>query len=567
FQPGETGCWACAAQRLRSNRQMERYILDHTDRSNPIITSRAHLAASLALGYNLTAVEATKWLISPKATSLLGKIITVDLYGRKSREHVLVRRPQCPECGHGKDRNQTHPGPLHLVSRKKEFCEDGGHRTHTPRQTYERYKHHISPILGTVTELRPAFGPKSQLVPSYIAGHNFAMGIDSIVFLQESLRGMSGGKGSTEIQAKVSGLCEAIERYSGLYAGDEYRIRGTYADLKPEAIHPNDCMGFSEEQYQHRRKLNVSNPRSRCLLIPDPFDGNLTIDWTPAWSLTGEKFRYLPAAYCYYGHPEFGESRWCNPDSNGSAAGNTLEEAILQGFMELIERDAVALWWYNRIKRPAVDLGSFNLPYVDAILDYYDRLHRRLWVPDITSDLNIATFACISPCSNRPSEDIVLGFGAHFDPKIALLRAITEVNQFLPSILLTNPDGSTQYLFGDDLAVEWWRTARIQDHDYLLPDSDQPSVRYADVHDPSSDDLLTDIDTCIQIARKSDLEFLVLDQTRPDIGLNVVKVAIPEICHFWRRLGKARLYNVPVKQGWLDAPLSPDRLNPKSIFF
>ncbi len=445
---------------------MERYILDHTDRSNPIITSRAHLAASLALGYNLTAVEATKWLISPKATSLLGKIITVDLYGRKSREHVLVRRPQCPECGHGKDRNQTHPGPLHLVSRKKEFCEDGGHRTHTPRQTYERYKHHISPILGTVTELRPAFGPKSQLVPSYIAGHNFAMGIDSIVFLQESLRGMSGGKGSTEIQAKVSGLCEAIERYSGLYAGDEYRIRGTYADLKPEAIHPNDCMGFSEEQYQHRRKLNVSNPRSRCLLIPDPFDENLTIDWTPAWSLTGEKFRYLPAAYCYYGHPEFGESRWCNPDSNGSAAGNTLEEAILQGFMELIERDAVALWWYNRIKRPAVDLGSFNLPYVDAILDYYDRLHRRLWVLDITSDLNIATFACISPCSNRPSEDIVLGFGAHFDPKIALLRAITEVNQFLPSILLTNPDGSTQYLFGDDLAVEWWRTARIQDHGY-----------------------------------------------------------------------------------------------------
>ena len=45
-------------------------------------------------------------------------------------------------------------------------------------------------------------------------------------------------------------------------------------------------------------------------------------------------------------------------DSNGCAAGSVLEEAVLQGLLELIERDAVALWWYNRLRRPAVDLES-----------------------------------------------------------------------------------------------------------------------------------------------------------------------------------------------------------------
>jgi thiazole/oxazole-forming peptide maturase SagD family component len=82
-------------------------------------------------------------------------------------------------------------------------------------------------------------------------------------------------------------------------------------------------------------------------------------------------------------------------DSNGNAAGNSLEEAILQGFMELVERDSVALWWYNRIQRPAVDLDSFDEPYLQALRDYYQSQNYELWVLDITSDLNIPSFAAI----------------------------------------------------------------------------------------------------------------------------------------------------------------------------
>ena len=62
------------------------------------------------------------------------------------------------------------------------------------------------------------------------------------------------------------------------------------------------------------------------------------------------------------------------------------------------------------------------------------------------------------------------------------------------------------------------------------------------------------------------LEVLVLDQTRPDVGLPVVKVVVPGLRHFWRRVGPGRLYDVPVKLGWLREPLPEERLNPIGCF-
>jgi hypothetical protein len=79
--------------------------------------------------------------------------------------------------------------------------------------------------------------------------------------------------------------------------------------------------------------------------------------------------------------------------------------------------------------------------------------------------------------------------------------------------------------------------------------------------------LKDDVQTCVEIARRADLETLVLDQTRPDVGMRVCRVIVPGLRHFWRRLGPGRLYDVPVQLGWLDKPLPEDELNPFSLFF
>jgi len=208
--------------------------------------------------------------------------------------------------------------------------------------------------------------------------------------LRQSLRHKSGGKGKTDRQSQASGFCEAIELYSGIYQGDEARIQATLTELG-RAIHPCQCLLFSDRQYQNREALNEKAIVDHDW-IPQPFDETQTLDWTPVWSMTEQRHKYLPTAFCYYNYKLPKTHRFCSADSNGNAAGGTLEDAILQGFLELVERDSVALWWYNRLSRPGVDLASFNDPYLLDLQTWYHSQQRELWVLDLTTDLKIPAF-------------------------------------------------------------------------------------------------------------------------------------------------------------------------------
>ena len=68
------------------------------------------------------------------------------------------------------------------------------------------------------------------------------------------------------------------------------------------------------------------------------------------------------------------------------------------------------------------------------------------------------------------------------------------------------------------------------------------------------------------LARGAGSELLVLDQTRADIGLPVVKVIVPGLRPFWARFAPGRLYDVPVRLGRLAAPTRYEDLNPVPLF-
>ncbi len=61
------------------------------------------------------------------------------------------------------------------------------------------------------------------------------------------------------------------------------------------------------------------------------------------------------------------------------------------------------------------------------------------------------------------------------------------------------------------------------------------------------------------------MEFLVLDQTRPDIGMPVARVIVPGMRHFWARFAPGRLYDVPVSMGYRESPLAEADLNPAPV--
>jgi ribosomal protein S12 methylthiotransferase accessory factor len=81
-----------------------------------------------------------------------------------------------------------------------------------------------------------------------------------------------------------------------------------------------------------------------------------------------------------------------------------------------------------------------------------------------------------------------------------------------------------------------------------------------------TDNLRDDVLHCQKVAERAGLEMLVLDQTRPDVGLPVVKVVVPGLRHFWARYAAGRLYDVPVRMAWLPDPLDEGDLNPTSVF-
>jgi ribosomal protein S12 methylthiotransferase accessory factor len=543
FNPKRTACWACLAKRLREHRQLRTPVKRVEAEFPPL--SKSLLPSTLHLALDIAATEILKWIVQGGDEAAEGKLITFDVKAATVEQHVVVRQQSCPDCGNARGAAKVRSVSLVLRSQKKVFTSDGGHRAAPPHAVFRRYEHHISPITGIVDSLRAGHEDDRGLVQVFVAELSSAIRRDRGSFWGAPFGSRSVGKGVTEIQAKASALCEALERYSGVFQGDEIRMKASYLALRDCAIHPNLCMNFSRKQYEHRDEWNQRE--SDFNWVPQPFDEEREIEWTPVWSLTEEGVKYVPTAYCYYAYPVSEEYDFCRADSNGNAAGSTVEEAILQGFMELAERDAVALWWYNRLRRPAVNLDSFNQPYLRALKDYYDALHREIHVLDITNDFCIPAFAAVCKPTREDKRDLLLGFGAHFDPQVAIQRALTEMNQFLPGALR----GELPTIFSNEML----------DSAFLEGDETVVRTGLEDFSRPWSDDLREDVMACVKLAQKQGLEVLVLDQTRPDIGLHVVKVIVPGLRHFWARFSPGRLYDVPFERGWLQNPLTEGQLN------
>ncbi|NEQ67948.1 MAG: TOMM precursor leader peptide-binding protein [Symploca sp. SIO2D2] len=315
FQPPQTGCWSCLAQRLRGNRPIEGFINRHRNTSSLLTPPLASLPLTQQTALTMAAIELLKWIVQLERQFLSGVLITHNTLTLETSHHGLSKRPQCSCCGILKP-EQRQPLPVVLGSRKKKFIADGGHRCLSPEETWERYRYHISPITGVVRELGKTSRNTNGLTPTYVAKHDFAWVFDELNFLKQNLGGRSAGKGKTEAQARASAFCEAIERYSGVFQGDEYRIKSSYQQLGYRAIHPNHCLNFSQKQYENRREWNAQCG-SFFQRVPEPFDEAREIEWTPVWSLTYQEFKYLPTAYCYFGYPPQQMGRWGDGEMGG----------------------------------------------------------------------------------------------------------------------------------------------------------------------------------------------------------------------------------------------------------
>jgi bacteriocin biosynthesis cyclodehydratase domain-containing protein len=557
--PGESACVSCLQERLRIN-LAARALLHlppevgsadgfHIEPLAQDIPWRAYLRLSEAVGEVGGAHDGR--------TSL----IVISLDQRPSEEHAVSRLPHCSVCG---DPTLGPPGEgfdLHPTQRLA--LSSSGFRSVEPDETLRRLSPLISPLTGVIRHVRKVPVEGAEIAHVYTANHAHCFNAASVKTLRADRRDHSGGKGMTDQEARVSAICESVERFSSVYRGGEPSQMARLSELGSQAIHPNDLLLFSDAQFKGRGAWNEQDP-SGFQWVPDPYQDE-PIEWSRAQSLATGEIRLVPSAAIYLGFTGDGD-RFCKGDSNGLASGNCLEEAILQGFLELAERDSVALWWYNRAALPGVDLGSFHDPRVQQTAELYPGLGRSLWALDLTSDLGIPTYVGLSALLDGPSEDIIFGFGAHPDPEIALRRALSELNQMLPTIVRMPEERRRQLMPDFEHAIRWWENATLVQHPYLSPAPDLPFRTRTDFSQPGSRDLLEDVHECVARAGRAGCDVLVHDLTRPDVGFPVARVLVPGLRHFWRRLGPGRLYDVPVELGWLKEPRSEKTMNPISMF-
>ncbi len=547
FSPGETACWTCLFDRMIRNREVKGFL----DRAagRPVAVSPLARNTLGRSGIQLAAVEIAKAIATGFRTELRDHIISLDLLGSSLVKHYVTARPQCPTCGSKKLRDPRRaPEPIEIGPGANLVMTSGGYRTVSSRATVARFRKHVSPLTGVVTRLE-RIEADLPMNTNWHATHNFSGPAFTVDQLRSGLTGGSFGKGSTVEQAEASALMEAIERYSGIFQSDEIRVTRRFTDFPPgEAILPNDVLLFSEAQTDAPHADNSDDAHA----APAPFDPSARIEWTPVWSLRDGRFKYLPTSLLYFFYAGAGAF---HADSNGCAAGNTIEEAIVQGFLELVERDAYAIWWYNRSQRAELDLDQFDDSYVRDLRSQLAETGRRLWVLDVTSDLGVPTYVAILHWMQNGQENIEFGSGAHFDRRIALLRTLTELNQFLSIGLM---GGGT----GEKSSLDGVNPLHLADHPFLTPSGKSTAQPTSGLQFGPLDNTRNQVLACVNIARRAGLDFLVLDQTRPDIEVPVVRVIVPGLRHFYRRFAAGRLYDVPVKLGLRDRPIPESELTP-----
>ncbi|SDK36153.1 ribosomal protein S12 methylthiotransferase accessory factor [Lentzea albidocapillata subsp. violacea] len=553
FTPGDGPCWRCLATRLSANRTAEAHVRARCGQKGPAPRPLIGLPSLHAMAMEIASVEAAKWLAGVRH-EIQRSIWSYDSLSMKVTQHEVRHRPQCGGCGDQEVVARRAFEPVELTSRVKRSCDGGGHRASPPQEVLDHYRHLIGPVTGIVREIRRAEGP--AFFNSYRSGANIAASGEGIEGLRSALRADTGGKGVTALDAEVGALCEAVERRSGAFFGDEARVSGSFASLRDMAIHPDAVQQYHPRQFADRDAWNAEHAAFQ--FVTTPFDENEVMDWTPLWSLTERRHKFLPTGMVYFGAP-------CPPsvvsNSNGCAAGSSIEDAVLQGLLELVERDAVAIWWYNRTPMPGMDLDSFRDPWISELRQVHAGLGREVWLLDVTSDLGVPTMVAISRRTSGEREDIMLGCGSHLDSRLAARRALTELNQCMPMVCGPMDLGT----FDVDMR-RWFETTKLAEQPWLAPD---PSVPPRDAFHHGylfRHDLTDDVRALQHTLEQRRMEVLVLDQTRPDIGLPVVRVVVPGLRHFWSRFAQGRLYDVPVQLGRLTRPRRYEELNPIPLF-
>lgn len=367
-------------------------------------------------------------------------------------------------------------------------------------------------------------------------------------------------------------VAETAERHLWLASDFFYRQRvlySTYKKLEGRALNIFSLAGFSAEQKERFEILK--------------FDENTTLGWIPARSLTEKKdmccpVQLLSARYFREKTKALKDSsknepmlRWSV--STGSAAGRSVEEAVVKGIMEVAERDAYMITYLNKLSPPEIDLGNLAEQDQDLakILKSFRRYNLGVHLFQLPTDFPVSII--LSALIDRTGVGPSLGMGARagFNLKQNILDALAESLMIFSTqrLFLNKKIDSSAPLDRAGRILYWAKPEQLPKIEFLL----KGKKMNVDLPKEQSFYKLQDDDASRRKYYKTKLDFLANDLKRkkyeacyvelttPEIkkiGLRCVRVVIPELqpLHLDESIpcfGGKRLKEVPLKLGYKPA--------------
>lgn len=306
------------------------------------------------------------------------------------------------------------------------------------------------------------------------------------------------GKGSTPEQSKASACMELGERFSFfsfLKNADNFLI-GDYPTMI-EAGYPVLPMASLLQSVHDTTR--TSEQLQRLL-------AGLPMRWTWARNLTRDEDVLVPFSW-FYAINEF----------NGPCAGNTIEEAILQGISEVVERHVCAVITREKIRTPAIDLSSVTDPVARELIDKFERNGIKLYVNDFSLDTGIPTIGAMGwdPTTFPETSELVYTAGTTPGADKALIRALTEVAQ-----LAGDFESSSNYV-----ASGLPKPLELSDIDYVV--HPEKIIDIDQMKDLCDEDMLQELKNCLDVLQKIDMEVLVVDTMHPKLQIPAAYTIIP----------------------------------------
>lgn len=381
-----------------------------------------------------------------------------------------------------RDRHRRLVGDSATPSRKEFF--EGTHRVCTPEATLAR----IQPLLQHIgiTRLADVTWLDEIGIPVYQAIRPNAKTLS-----------VSQGKGLTRPLAKVSAAMESIE----LWHAENLRGTTTTATVGEIAT----ALGYRVEELSLVPRHHLSR--------------GTVLEWTPALRLTDGSTTAVPTAYLRLDSTV--QLRW-SPllfyvTSNGLASGNTLEEAALHALYEVVERDALAR------SRDPVQRRPLTLYTVDGharwLLERFQRAGVDVQVDVLSSPTGIPCFFARIWHETFPA--VFLGSGSHLDRDVALCRSLTEAAQSRVTAIAGGREDVHKRLYR-------WAHASRSAQARLRPGSVASPCSLQDVEFVRMLDLRIELrEVVLRIARATSRAPLLIDLTRPNVSVPVVRVVCP----------------------------------------